>query len=61
VELNEKIKSLADEFSFEHIELFSAFLDSNSELDTRYTTDGVHLNGEGYLVWKRMIETNIVN
>jgi lysophospholipase L1-like esterase len=61
VELNGKIKSLANEFSFNYIELFPAFLDSNRELDKRYTTDGVHLNGEGYLVWKRMIEKDIVN
>lgn len=61
LELNEKIKSLSNEFACEYIELFPAFLDSKSELDRRYTTDGVHLNGEGYLVWKRMIEKDIVN
>lgn len=61
VELNEKIKSLADEFSFKYIELFTAFLDSNSELDKSYTNDGVHLNGEGYLVWKRIIQKNLIN
>jgi len=61
VELNKKIKSLANEFSFKYIELFPTFLDSSSELDKRYTTDGVHLNGEGYLVWKRTIDKDIVN
>ena len=59
IELNAKLKSLAQEFSFHYIDLFSAFLDENNQLDARYTIDGIHLNGQGYLVWKGLIEKDV--
>jgi lysophospholipase L1-like esterase len=54
--LNANLKELAEELSFQYIDLFSSFLDSNNQLDAQYTSDGVHLNGEGYLIWKKTIE-----
>ncbi|HEY9822136.1 MAG TPA: G-D-S-L family lipolytic protein, partial [Candidatus Sericytochromatia bacterium] len=33
----------------------------NNELDEQYTTDGLHLNGKGYLVWKEVIEKDVVD
>ncbi|HEY9634606.1 MAG TPA: GDSL-type esterase/lipase family protein [Coleofasciculaceae cyanobacterium] len=59
--LNAKLKDLTKEFSFKYIDLFSCFLDSNNQLDTQYTSDGVHLNGQGYLIWKRIIEKEVLN
>jgi lysophospholipase L1-like esterase len=61
VQLNAKLKDLAKEFSVQYIDLFSYFLDKNNQLDARYTLDGVHLNGEGYLLWKQVIEKDVVN
>lgn len=57
--LNTKLKDLDKNFSFQYIDLFSAFLDGNNELDAQYTTDGVHLNGQGYLIWKEIIEKDV--
>ena len=59
IELNAQLKNLAQEFSFHYIDLFSAFLDENNQLDARYTIDGIHLNGQGYLVWKGLIEKDV--
>lgn len=59
IALNTQLQELAKEFSCHYIDLFSAFLDKNNELDSQYTTDGVHLNGQGYLVWKRIIEQDV--
>ncbi len=59
IELNAQLKNLALEFSFHYIDLFSAFLDENNQLDARYTIDGIHLNGQGYLVWKGLIEKDV--
>ncbi len=56
VQLNSKLRDLAQEYSYQYIDLFSSFLDSSNELDARYTTDGIHLNGQGYLIWKGIIE-----
>lgn len=57
--LNSKLQELANELSFQYINLFSVFLDSNQELDAQYTTDGIHLNGQGYLLWQKNIEKYI--
>jgi len=61
IELNEQLQRFAKELSFQYIDLFSAFLDKNNELDEQYTTDGLHLNGKGYLVWKEVIEKDVVD
>jgi len=61
IDLNYKLKQLAETFSFQYINLLSAFLDKNNQLDAAYTSDGVHLNGQGYLIWKEIIEKDVVN
>lgn len=61
IELNTNLKRLAKRYSFQYIDLFTSFLDSNNKLDSRYTSDEVHLNGEGYLVWQKIIEEDVVN
>jgi len=61
IKLNVKLQNLAKELSLPYIDLFAAFADSNKELDEKYTTDGVHLNGEAYLLWKKIIEKDVVN
>lgn len=60
-ELNTKLKNLAQDLSFQYIDLFSSFLDEDYQLDTRYTTDGLHLNGQGYLIWQEIIKKNVVD
>lgn len=61
VNLNAKLKELTEALSFKYINLFSAFLDKNNHLDIQYTSDGVHLNGKGYLVWQEIIEKYVVD
>ena len=57
--LNLKLKALAQEFSYQYIDVFSNLLDSQGQLDAKYTTDGLHLNGQAYLIWKAVIEEYI--
>lgn len=61
IKVNATLQELAKEFSFQYIDLYSSFLDSNNQLDAQYTSDGVHLNGQGYLIWKKVIEKDVVN
>ncbi len=61
VALNDQIRELTERFCFQYINLFPAFLNKNNQLDIQYTSDGVHLNGQGYLVWKAIIEKYVVN
>jgi len=30
-------------------------LDASGKLDKRYTNDGLHLNGAGYMLWKALL------
>ena len=41
-----------------YIDLFDEFVKDN-RLSTKYTYDGTHLNGRGYLIWKQEIEKYI--
>ena len=42
-----------------YINLFSHFLNSERKLDKKYSNDGLHINGEGYLLWKEVIKNYI--
>lgn len=61
VVLNSRLKEITTLLSFQYIDLFADFLDKNNQLDQQYTSDGIHLNGQGYLVWKAIIEKYVVN
>jgi lysophospholipase L1-like esterase len=56
LKLNLGLRELATKFNYQYIDLFSHLLDPENQLHTRYTKDGLHLNGEAYLVWKSAIE-----
>jgi len=57
-QLNEELKILAEEFNYKYIDLYSFFTIDN-ELAYQYTNDGLHLNGEGYAVWKEIIKNYV--
>jgi len=61
IELNDKLQELAQEFSFHYLDLFTFFADEKHELNAKYTSDGVHLNGQAYLLWQEIIEKYVVN
>lgn len=61
IDLNNRLRDLSQKLSFNYIDLFSSFLDSDNQLDAQYTTDGIHLNGQGYLRWKGLIEQEVMN
>jgi len=59
LELNRKIKLLAEKFNLVYIDLFSFFVNEQGKLKEECTFDGLHLNGQGYLLWKSTIEKYI--
>ncbi len=54
--LNSKLEILASKFKIDFIDLYSKFINEDGELNMNLSSDGLHLNGEGYLLWKREIE-----
>ena len=54
--LNQNIKLLAKNVGAEFINLYPHFLNPDLQLDNTYSNDGLHLNGKGYLLWKKLIK-----
>lgn len=55
--LNQAMDNLAqnvDGVTF--IDLHSKFIDAEGKLDKKYTNDGLHLLGEGYMLWAKIIK-----
>ena len=50
-QINETNQIIIRNKNFDIIDLHSAFLRNDSQLDTKYSTDGVHLNELGYKNW----------
>ena len=58
--LNKNLETLAKVKKIEYIDLFSHFVEPGTEkLSTRYTNDGLHLMGEGYMKWVEIVEPYI--
>ncbi|QTD38465.1 hypothetical protein JL193_04005 [Polaribacter batillariae] len=59
--INEGIKKLEDKTKVFYIDLFSHFANPNEEdqLYNNLSLDGLHLNGKGYLKWKKIIENKV--
>ena len=53
--LNRELQSLAAAFEYPYLDLHTAFSDAGGRLNARYTNDGLHLSGSGYLLWKSLI------
>ena len=51
VQLNKFIIKIAERHQIEYIDLHSKFKDDEGNLNINYTADGIHLNGNGYLLW----------
>ncbi len=46
--LNVRIEEIATEAQAGYLDIYSEFLGRNGEIDSRYTTDGIHLSARGY-------------
>ena len=57
--LNQNIQKLAGNLGIVYFDLFSHFLNSERELDKKYSNDGLHISGEGYLLWKQIVNNYI--
>jgi hexosaminidase len=56
IELNNRLKTLASEFGYKFIDLFTPLADDNNLLPKKYSLDGLHLSYEGYRVWVETIK-----
>jgi lysophospholipase L1-like esterase len=54
--VNKGIEDIAIEYGITFIDLYPHFLDEESKLSKKYTNDGLHLMGEGYLKWAEILK-----
>lgn len=57
--VNESYKSIAQSNNATFIDLYSVFSDGTDKLNATYTTDGLHLNDEGYRVLRNAISAQV--
>ena len=51
---NEKLREMAEEKGYQYIDLPAVFM-KDGEMNPDYTTEGIHLSGDGYHAWADMI------
>ena len=56
VGLNQKLATIAQEESVKYLDLYPLFADPQGNLRRELTTDGLHLNRQGYLVWRTALQ-----
>lgn len=57
LDINKGLKQLAKENGYTYIDLYTHFIAPGTQsLDKKYTNDGLHLLGPGYLVWKEVLK-----
>lgn len=56
LDLNSALNKLCDKLQVKYINLYPLFVTSDNKLNPKYTTGGIHLNGDGYLIWKEAIK-----
>ncbi|MBF2063141.1 MAG: G-D-S-L family lipolytic protein [Calothrix sp. C42_A2020_038] len=55
IDLNSNLQNLAIKYNYKYIDIHSHLLDSQKQLGAEFTSDGLHLNGKAYVVWKQVI------
>jgi lysophospholipase L1-like esterase len=61
VAMNERIRQIARDFSVPYLDLNTPLTDANGNLAAKFTDDGLHINGLGYVVLKKELEAVMLN
>lgn len=54
--INGMLRAIAIEEDVDYLDLYHTFATEEGKLNPKYSNDGLHLNGEGYALWKTIIE-----
>ena len=55
-EINRRLKEIASVENALYLDLYPMFTDADGNLQTELSTDGLHLNDQGYLVWRSALQ-----
>lgn len=54
-QLNKRLVENAGKHTYTYIDIHTPFSNASGKLNTKYSNDGLHLLGEGYMLWKHLI------
>ncbi len=54
--INNQLQKYSERLHFTYVDLYSGFVDSQGHLDLKYTSDGIHLNVQGYARWVELLK-----
>jgi len=54
-EVNRRLRDAALAHRYTYVDLHTPFTSADGRMDQRYTNDGLHLLGEGYMLWKHLV------
>lgn len=57
--VNAAIQTIAEDKNLTYINIYPLLLNQAGNLDEQYTTDGIHLKGSAYQIWKKGLESSI--
>ena len=57
--INGMLKTMAEEEGVTYLDLYSRFATEEGKMNPEYSNDGLHINGEGYKLWKAAVEEEI--
>jgi len=53
--VNATLRSHAATHAYTYVDLHTFFSNTSGKFDSKYTNDGLHLTGDGYMLWKHLI------
>ena len=56
--LNQKLKDYTKKAGITFIDIYPHFL-AGKELDPKFSVDGVHLTGDAYLLWTKLLKSYV--
>lgn len=54
-QMNTNIAAIAKEYAISYTDVYDQLTDTEGNLSTQFSEDGIHLNGAGYAAWKKAI------
>jgi lysophospholipase L1-like esterase len=61
IDLNRELQKLASQYNYKYIDIHSHLVDTQQQLGADFTSDGLHLNGKGYLIWRGLLATDVTD
>ncbi len=58
ITINTQLQKYAERMNYTYVDLYTDFLDKESKLEAKYSSDGLHLSAAGYLHWVEILKKN---